>query len=704
MAIGVNSLLYMGNGALFASQASIQTTGNNISNVNTVGYSRQSVDLRPNYSIDYRPGQVGQGVEATQIIRSFDRFVESAYLEKSTLQSRYNEQYSMMRTVETAFNESNTKGIADAISQMFKAWSTVAQTPDSLAARTALTGKSQDLTTIVRNTDNYLGQLEEQLTGMISQEVDKANSLIQDIARLNREINAHAVPGQNNPNSLMDERDRKVRSLAEIIDIRVQDDGAGHFQVTTSAGMRLVQEDIPFSLTMMSPRSENNLSIGSTYNGGVGFTGKDGYEYTLEVVQGGTIDSTGSVPAPVGTAKYRVSLDGGRTWMKDDYGNDLLVDATDEAHSSKVKDLQIYFTGTNSLQTGDKFVITPKTDVYWVSPTAGPVNISTQIFQDGQENSSRITGGTLAAYQEFRDHRIGQYRDTLASLGNSMTWEVNRIHSQGAGLKPLTNALGEFQVPRVDIPLGSRSSGSQWFDRLQSGNVTFAVYDSTTGESLTPYPGIQAFSPDNFDPTQHSLQDVVSAINAGPAGAYMTASIVDNRLQLTANAGTQFGITADTAGLAAALGINAYFVGNGPSDMRVRDELVKDPGMINAARVNGAGEINPGDNQIATEIAGLLTKMVEFTNGSGSKVKQTFSEFYGTLVTKVGADTAGVGFLANTTNAMAKELAQRREEISGVSLDEEMSNLIKFQASYKAAAKLITTADQMIQTILGLKQ
>ena len=77
MAIGFNAVLSMGKGALFASQAAIQTTGNNVSNVNTPGYSRQAVMLQENYAINYNPGQVGQGVKATEIFRYFDRFIEN---------------------------------------------------------------------------------------------------------------------------------------------------------------------------------------------------------------------------------------------------------------------------------------------------------------------------------------------------------------------------------------------------------------------------------------------------------------------------------------------------------------------------------------------------------------------------------------------------------------------------------------------------
>ena len=704
MALSLSSLLSMGNGALFASQAAIQTTGNNISNVNTAGYSRQAVALAERTSIDFRPGQIGQGVQATEVYRYFNRFVESAYLDKSTLQKRYESQHDLMSRVETVFNESNKSGISTAMTAMFKAWSTLAQEPDSLAARAALLEHSHTFTNAVRNADQTLADLEEQMNSMISSDVNRANELIQQIADLNREISIHTITNQNNANSMMDERDRKTRELATILDIKVQDSGGGEYMITTGGGMRLVQNDIPFSLKMQGPLAENHLVRTSEYNGTVGFDGKDGFEYTIEVVQGGSIDNTGSNTPAAGTAQYRVSLDGGRTWLKDDNGNDKLFYATDEEHSAKVKDLDVFFTGTNQLTTGDRFLVLPKSDVFWVTPTTNPITISTQVFPDGTDNNLRITGGTLGGYLEFRDRRIGEYRDQLASFTATMTWEINRIHSQGAGLTPMSSALGDVQVGRTDVALNSASADFAWGSRLQEGNVSFAIYDSTTGAPVLPYPGIDVFSPDNFDPSVHSLEDVVNAINAGPASTYMTASIVDNRLQITSQPGYEFSVTADTTGLVAGLGINTFFAGTSPASLGVRTELSSDYNLINAGRVNGAGEINAGDNITAQALADLASKMVEFNTIGRSPMRQTMTDFYATLVARVGGETASVGFTAATERTMAQELYNRREEISGVNLDEEMSNLIKFQSTYKAAAKLITTADQMLQTILSLKQ
>ncbi len=703
MGWGINSLLNMGNGALFASQASIQTTGNNIANVDTQGYSRQKVNLQDRYALDSRPGQVGQGVEAKEVIRYFDKFVESAYLDKASLKRRYDEEYGLLRNVETVFNESNVKGISSALTEFYNAWSKLAQEPDSQAARAALLEKAQTLSTSISSADKTLEAIEEQMDGMIREEVDRANDLIKQIAELNREINAHTISGRNNANSLMDQRDKKVRELSEILDIKVQDRGAGNYNITTGAGLLLVQEDIANSLQFNAPRTENNLTVNSTYDGTVGFSGKDGYEYTVDIVEPGTVDSSGKTPPSAGTAQYRVSLDGGRTWMKDAQGNDQLFFATDDKASAHVKDLDIYFTGTNMLTKGDRFLLTPKSDVYWHSSTAGVIDISTQIYGDGTDNDQRITGGTLGGFLEFRDNKIGQYRDNLAGFANTVAWEVNRIHSQGSGINHFTSVLGEYQVKHTDMPLGSRSSGNHWFDKLQAGNVSFAIYDAATNKPVIPYPGIDVFSPANFDPSKHSLEDVAAAINTGPASAYLKASIVDNRLEITSDPQYTFGVATDTAGLSAALGINTFFKGTSAASLAVRDELIVNTNFINAGRINGAGEGNLGDNLTAKEIALLASKRVDIDVVGRSSTKQTMTDFWASLVTRVGADTANIKFVAATEGTMARELHDRSQEISGVSLDEEMSNLIKFQSSYKAAAKLITTADQMIQTILSLK-
>ncbi|CAK7002891.1 MAG: hypothetical protein DELT_00104 [Desulfovibrio sp.] len=706
MAISINSLLSMGNGALTASQAAISVTGNNIANVNTTGYSRQSVLLKSSTSLDYSFGQIGQGVDTVTVLRAYDKFVESALVEQLGTASLYDSAYYALRNIEGLFDESTVDGISAAMTSMFDAWNDLAQSPDSLAARQALVSSSQTLTSLLNSTSNTLESMQAELESLIREEVNNANTLMQEIAELNRQINLHTVAGSSNANSLMDERDQKVRELAEILDISIQDNGAGDYYVTTGAGHLLVQGDVAYSLSVQGPTVENNLVAGSAYKASGGtahFSGSDYCEYTIEVVTGGAVD---------GGAQFKVSLDGGNTWLSDDSGAPILFDANTDTTSVKVGDLELWFDA-GTLTAGDKFIISPKNDVYWNSPTSGPINISTQYYANGTMNQLRITGGALGGYLTARDEMIGSYIDTLDNIAQTLIWEVNRLHTQGAGLTTLTNVLGEYQVGRIDQPLGGDTADFVWSSYLTEGNISFSIYDATTGDSLIAYPGMEVvFSGGNFDPATMTLEDVRDAFqnasfvdsNGVTQNPFAATTIVDGRLQITVDSGYTFAVASDTTGLMAGLGINTYLTGTDASTIAVRGDVVSNINLVNAGAVNGAGEINQGDNSIANAIADLLTATVTTTNKGGQTSTQSILDFYATLVTLVGSDTQSTYLSATREVALAQTLSDRREETVGVSLDEELTNLIKFQSSYKAAAKLITTADEMLQTIIGLKQ
>lgn len=699
----------MGQSAIDASQSAIQTTGNNISNANTEGYSRQKVRFEAMQGINFYPGQIGQGVATKEIYRCFDKFSESAYLSRSTMQNRYERQQSLMSQLDSMFNESGdyATGLSTSMSTMFNSWNTLAKDASSSSSREALLQSSLTLTSLFRSTHKQLEEMQTAVDTLIQQDVTKANTLIQEIAEINKQLNKQHVAGTNNANNLMDKRDEAVRELAKIIDITVHDNGGGDYVVTTKAGQMLVQLENTFALEYGGKKTDKALVNTSTFTGDIEFTGTDSYEYTIEVTQHGFADDTGASPPPPGTAMYKVSLDGGKTWLTDENGNVKEFPATNKKNSTTVKDLSISFTSNSALSKGDSFVISPKNDVFWQSPTSGPVNISTQIFGDGTDNGQRITGGSLAGHLAFRDNQVGQVKDRLNDTAKTLIWEVNRLHSQGSGLEKLLSAYGTQRVERVDVPLGSPSADLPWSDRLQSGNLSFAIYDVATGKAVIGYPGVSAFSPENFDPSKHTLQDVVTAINSTSVDGkqFFNASIVDGKLNIEMKEPGKysFGITNDTTGLAAALGINTFFTGSDASDMGIRTDITTNTNLINAGAINGAGEANAGDNAIATAIAKLSTQSITI-KGRTSTTQQSITDFYASLVSRVGSETAKTTFSYKSEKTMTAALKEQKEQVSGVSIDEELMALIKYQSSYKAAAKVVTTADQMLQTLLSLKQ
>ena len=706
--MSINALFNIGNSALNASQANISVTGNNIANVNTEGYNRQYVRLEDAYALDSSPGTLGQGVNAAEILRRFNKYLERSYLDKSSTASRWNQQSTAMTSVENLFNEANRTGISSALNSFFKGWQDLALRPEDTASRQNVLSYADNLTLLLRQTSDNIDEIKSQMDMGIRDEVTKVNTLLTTIADLNRQITMHTVDGVNNPNSLLDKRDSAVRELAESLDVYVVDNGGGDYSVSTKAGQSLVQGTQTYEITLLGSRAESNKIAGSTYAGSVIFDGTDSHEYTVEMVQGGDM---GDVPPP----SFRVSLDGGKTWLRDDNGNEIHYNVTDSDGDGnmdpvQVKNLQISFTATTDFTAQDRFVITPKTGLYWVEPTRGPQNITPQIYLDGTDNTSRATGGKLTAYFNIRDDNCGRYQDELDALAQSLTWEVNRVHSQGAGLTPMTYANGSSTVLSTTAPLGTAQSGLQFADKLASGNVQFNIYNKDTGDFIQGGPldfdagtaGVQ-----NFDPAVHSIQDVANAINATYAGQ-LVAVVQDGKLSVQADPAAAppvaFAMGADSTGLMAALGINTFFQGTTAQNIAVTTEVHSDLNRISAGAVNGANEVNPGDNAAATSIGALLTQKVNISTVWKTSGNQTLSEFYSSLVSTVGADTRTAKTNSDYNKALTNDLDDRQASISGVNLDEEMAALIKFQHSYTAAAKLITTADQMLQTLLGLKQ
>jgi flagellar hook-associated protein 1 FlgK len=178
---------------------------------------------------------------------------------------------------------------------------------------------------------------------------------------------------------------------------------------------------------------------------------------------------------------------------------------------------------------------------------------------------------------------------------------------------------------------------------------------------------------------------------------------VDGRLRLAADSGFVFAFAGDSTGLLAALGINTFFDGSRAKDLRVNETVSAQPDLIASGHVNGAGERNVGDNATALALAGLQKKKMEFATTFEGRVQQTLQDNYATFVALVGADVQNAAFNQSYHKTLADDLARRQDEVAGVNLDEEMTNLIKFQHAYAAAARLITTSDAMIQTLLGMK-
>lgn len=703
----LSGLFNVGQTALNAAQAWISVTGSNIANADTEGYTRRYVDQRDAGTLTTKPGGEGLGVNAQQILRYFNSFLESSYVTQSSNSSRWEEQENIMGSVESLFNEANRAGVSSSLNKFFTAWKDLAQRPGDTASRESLLSYADNLCDMLGSTADSVKSLQSQMDVSITQGVDRVNELATSIASLNKQINANTIDGVSNPNALLDQRDGLVREMATYVNVSTVDRGNGDFTVSLATGQPLVQGITTNLLEVRAARAENRLSVGSAYAGDVQFDGSDSHEYTVEVLSGGNAGVAGSSGNPT----FRVSLDGGKTWLRDDNGAEMHYEISSNGSTTdpvQVKNLKISFSSISNFTAGDKFDIMPKTGLYWNEPTRGPQNVTPQTFFDGTENQSRVSGGKLATYFSVRDDNCGRYLDELDATAKSLIWEVNRIHSQGAGTKLFDYAQGQQTVLNTTVPLGSAQTVLPDSSKIQAGNVNFYFYDKTTGNYVSSgqldfdsaTTGVQ-----NFDPTVHSLDDVVSAINY-TFPTQLSASIQDGKLVVNSAAGSnlQFAFGTDSTGMMAALGMNTFFTGSDASTLAVNSQLHANVNYIAAGQVNGQQQINKGDNANATAIGKLADTNVTISTVWKTTTNQTISQYYASLVTTVGADTRLAKTNSEYHKTLTSDLDTQVSSASGVNLDEEMANLIKFQHSYTAAAKLITTADQMLQTLLGLKQ
>jgi flagellar hook-associated protein 1 FlgK len=227
---------------------------------------------------------------------------------------------------------------------------------------------------------------------------------------------------------------------------------------------------------------------------------------------------------------------------------------------------------------------------------------------------------------------------------------------------------------------------------LKSGELEIWVYENGTRRSYTV----------NIDPSR-TLTQIVGDINAviNPTAdptINPVASIVDgNRLRIAAQGDIQFAFGGDSSGLLAAMGINTFFDGYSASNVSVNAVVSGNVGLIAAGRIAENGEHTKGDNSNALDLADLKDADL-MNNGT-----QTINEAVIAWSVDLGSNIANLDDNRTFAEAAKEELLNLRDQVSAVSLDEEMIKMIQFQRSYQMAAKMIGVADQLLETLLTLK-
>ncbi|WP_243310522.1 flagellar hook-associated protein FlgK [Fundidesulfovibrio agrisoli] len=691
----LNNLLNIGQTALSNFQVALNVTGGNIANSSTEGYARRTVTMQEDTVS--RSG-LGTGASIQSIVRALDKFLQRRTLEQ-TAQTSYCETIATnLAQVESLFNDSSgDSGITTTLNTFMTSLSDLSASASNSAARNQVITDAQSLSEQLNSIQDSLATQVASVNDSIASQVDTVNGLLEQIAGINK-----VIGGTDQASGLQDQRDLLISQLSGYLDVNVITRDDGQVRVLTAEGQNLVDGSETYSLQVGAPRASAALTGDSAFDGKLYFEGSSSNELTVRMVSAG--DCSGGSTA----ATYNVSLDGGKTWVTNEDGSVRNFTAGDSAHKETVDGVSLWFgTATSadtapstSLSAGDGFDVMPKTGLYWITATGGKVNVTPLT---GNDNANRLSGGSLAGLFALRDQYIGGYQDSLDAFSESLIWNANRAHSQGAGLTTMSEAQGEYAVKDASVPLSQ--SGLYWADKLASGNVSIALYDSSTGENIS-VSGLDFSSVTpgtaTFDPAVHSLDDVAAAINASYSGQ-LSASVQNGQLSIQAADGVGFQFAEDSSGLLAGLGINTLFSGTDAASIAVNSVVADDPNRLCAGHVNGGGEVNSGDNTTALALAALASDSVGFTQAKGS-TSGTLQDFMTALASRTGSDTDAMSTRYTYAQTLSDDLTTQRESVSGVSLDEELTRVMQYQQAYKAAAKLITTASEMFETVLGLVQ
>jgi flagellar hook-associated protein 1 FlgK len=241
-------VLSIGASALLTQQRAINVTGNNIANVNTPGYSRQTLNLETNSPVQTEFGMMSFGVTSTEIERVYDRFLGVQLNNENANLGRWEARQGMLERVETVFDESGGYGLNQALSDFWNSWQDLSLNPSGQTERSITAATSQTLADTIREKYGELEQTQEDIDAAVEEAVNDVNRLTTEIADLNQKIASTERTGVN-ANDYRDRRDLALKELSEIIATSSYENADGQMVVSVGSGRPLVESGNTWQLS-----------------------------------------------------------------------------------------------------------------------------------------------------------------------------------------------------------------------------------------------------------------------------------------------------------------------------------------------------------------------------------------------------------------------------------------------------------------------
>lgn len=652
----MSGILNTGTRALQANQTALQTAGNNIANVNTKGYSRQSVVLATVEGQFTGGGYVGKGVEVQTIQRNFSAFLTRQSALAGSTQAADNARVDKLSQLESIFSGGST-GLGASINEMLNSFSDVASAPTDLTARTVALTRIDETAARMRSSSQRLDDLQQGVTQELDQKVTAINSLAQNIAEVNGQIARVKGNGQT-PNDLLDKRDQLVRELNTYVQTSSipADDGTlgifiGGSQAlvlgTTAAPVSIVKDDFGDTLTskLAITRNGQSITLDEKNLGGGEVSGLLRFQNS-DLVEGRNL--LGRLTLAVGTAmntQHNLGLD-----LDGNPGGDLFSIASIAGNVSRPQPTL------------------PPAPPVQVNTTLADLSLAISdpskfVASDYEVNFATSTTGSIVRRSDGVSTPFINFTTTTPITIYGLNISMSAIPPAAGDrflLKPFSaaasNISSAFSTPRalaiaspVAGAMGTTNTGSLQLSALQARSNPVAA----TPVKLT-FTG----------PNSYTRSDDPAVLPALPTVfAYTPGQAIEGTIPATTPL-SQWSLTLQGSPKAG----DTFTVGPQPVANRNLN-------AGNASAMLGLRDVTMFDG-------GVLT------------------DGYAGLISQIGIRTQSATYAAKVSSAIATNLEKERTGVSGVNLDEEAAQLLQYQQAYQASAKLIQVAQSVFDTLI----
>ena len=683
-------LLNIGLSGLSASKSQLSVTGHNISNVNTPGFSRQDASQATRTPQFSGAGYVGSGTTLVEIRRSYSEFLTSQLRSSTSLSSDVEAYKSQIDQLDSLLAGSTT-GITPSLQKFFSALQTAAEDPANIPARQLVLAEGEGLARRFNTVSDRLNEQNSFTNKQMAAVTDQINRLAGSIGRLNDSIATASANGKE-PNDLLDARDEAVRQLSTYIGVSVTPQDDNSLNISVGSGQPLVVGSTVSKLEVVPGQGDPNRHEVQFVSGNSrqGITSQiTGGElgglirYRSEVLDS-TMNSLGRLALAV-SDQVNTQLGQGLD-LKGDVGKALFGDFNSDAlmglratpfsgnpslSGADPADASLKITDTSALTTGDYLLE--------YDGTTAPSGYKARRLSDNQPIDVQLKDGALT----FTDKNGRDQGFTVQISGTQAPGDKFSLQPTRRGATDIAAVLDQAGQLAFAAPIRAESN-------LQNGGTgVIGQPDLVSGPSpidagALSSAGLNLNVTVSADGTSYKLNDPLPA----------NWSYIDADGEPTTTAPTF------TQGMASSLRI-AYTSGGETYEFQLSLSGRPQTGDTFSLAFNQTGV---SDNRNALKLVDLQNKQtVGVSLGADGKAVAgaSFTDGYGELVERVGTLTAQSRMDSEANSAILKQATDNRDSLSGVNLDEEAANLIKFEQYYNASAQIIQVARSMFDTLIS---